>query len=186
MEWFTSDLHFGHKNILQFTNRPAETVDEMDQWIIDQWNSVVDERDDVYIVGDFSFHKSARTRDIIHELNGKLHLILGNHDKHLKAAILAQFMSVDKMHTVKIPDPEAHQGIQRIVLCHYAMRVWDHSHRGAWHLYGHSHGTLADDPNSKSFDVGIECHGRPINYAEVKEIMSKKVWKPVDHHVERE
>ena len=76
---------------------------------------------------------------------------------------------------------------RRIVLCHYAFRVWNKSHRGAWHLYGHSHGSLPDDPNSLSFDAGVDCHEfTPISYERVKEIMAEKRFLPVDHHGERD
>jgi calcineurin-like phosphoesterase family protein len=72
---------------------------------------------------------------------------------------------------------------QDITLCHYALRVFNKSHHGSWHLYGHSHGTLPDDPNSLSFDVGVDCHNYfPISLDQVKKIMSKKTWKPIDHH----
>jgi len=63
------------------------------------------------------------------------------------------------------------------------MRVWNKSHHGAWHLYGHSHGTLPDDKNSLSFDVGVDCHNfTPINFEQVSAIMKKKNFKPIDHH----
>lgn len=63
------------------------------------------------------------------------------------------------------------------------MRVWNKSHYGAWMLYGHSHGSLIDDPNSLSFDVGVDCHNyKPFSFEEVKEIMSHKIWKAIDHH----
>jgi len=75
---------------------------------------------------------------------------------------------------------------QQIILCHYAMRVWDKSHWGIWHLYGHSHGSLPDDPRSLSYDVGVDKNNfTPLLFEEVKEIMSKKTFKPVDHHGEK-
>jgi calcineurin-like phosphoesterase family protein len=66
-------------------------------------------------------------------------------------------------------------GKQGIVLCHYARRVWPHSGRGAWHLYGHSHGNLPDEPLSLSMDVGVDTHiFLPWHFEEVKEIMEAK------------
>jgi hypothetical protein len=66
------------------------------------------------------------------------------------------------------------------------MRTWNKSHRGSWHLYGHSHGTLPDDPHSMSFDVGVDCHNyRPLSFEQVKAVMSKKLFKPIDHHTDR-
>lgn len=175
--WFTSDLHFGHKNILKFTRRPWPTVDEMDVGLIDNWNNVVAPGDTVYIVGDFSFHKHQRTMEILAVLRGQKHLVKGNHDVMLKKDALECFASVRSLKEVTVEG-------QRITLCHYALRVWNQSHRGAWALHGHSHGTLVDDPNSLSVDVGIDTHPgfRPYSFGEIKNIMSGKTWKPVDHH----
>ncbi len=59
------------------------------------------------------------------------------------------------------------------------MREWNASHWGTYHLYGHAHGTLQDDPNSLSFDIGVDCHNfYPLSYDEVKAIMKTKSWKP--------
>ena len=63
------------------------------------------------------------------------------------------------------------------------MKVWDHSHYGAWQLYGHSHGTLLDDSDSLSMDCGADCNNYyPFSYEDVKAHMAKKTFKPVDHH----
>ena len=79
---------------------------------------------------------------------------------------------------ITVPDPDAHRGERFIVLFHYAMRVWNASHYGTWHLYGHSHGDLPDDETSLSFDVGVDCHNfYPLSYSDVTGIMSKKNWK---------
>lgn len=75
-----------------------------------------------------------------------------------------------------------HNG-QRIILCHYAFRVWNSSHHGSWHLYGHSHGSLPDDLGALSWDVGSDNNNfTPISFEQVKEIMSHKTFVPVDHH----
>jgi calcineurin-like phosphoesterase family protein len=66
-----------------------------------------------------------------------------------------------------------------IVLFHYALREWNASHWGSYHLYGHSHGTLPDIDTSLSFDIGVDCHNfYPLSYEEVKAIMKKKNWQP--------
>jgi len=70
---------------------------------------------------------------------------------------------------------EIYVGKQGIVLCHYEMRVWPHSGRSPWQLYGHSHGNLPDDPFSLSMDVGVDSHGfRPLHFKEVQTIMKAK------------
>ena len=91
------------------------------------------------------------------------------------------------MHTIKVPDESAPGGVQRIVLCHYALRVWDKSHYGTWALYGHSHGTLPDNPHARAIDVGVDCHDfAPVSYERVREIMAAKTFVPVDHHGARD
>lgn len=72
---------------------------------------------------------------------------------------------------------------QNITLCHYCMRVWSKSHFGAYCLHGRSHGTLPDDPNSLSMDVGVDANNFfPVSFNQIKEKMSKKTFKPIDGH----
>ena len=94
------------------------------------------------------------------------------------------------------PVAEVKANGQRIWLSHYAHRVWPRSHHGAWHLYGHSHDSLADDADSLSFDVGVDavaarladggerrpCDYRPMSFEEVAAVMASKRFVPVDHH----
>ena len=80
--FYIADTHFGHDNIRKLSNRPFSTVEEMDNALINNWNSVVTDDDDVYILGDFSY-KSEDPIDYLKKLNGKKHLIVGNHDNKL-------------------------------------------------------------------------------------------------------
>lgn len=154
-----------------------------------RWNAVVlDGGATVYVVGDLSFHRPDTTARLLSRLRGKICWLLGNHDKpgRISGTMRERCEWVKEgLHTVQVPDADARGGIQRIVLCHYAMRVWDKSHFGAWHLYGHSHGSLPDDPNSLSIDIGVDSHAyMPVSYEGVKRIMARKVFKPIDHHGE--
>jgi len=78
--WLTADQHFGHRKILEFTARPWRTLDEHDRGLLELWNSRVGKEDEVWVVGDFSFHGVTETRWLLENMNGKKHLILGNHD----------------------------------------------------------------------------------------------------------
>lgn len=179
--FFTSDTHYFHKNIIKYSNRPYRSVEEMNAALIENFNKKVRPIDTWYHLGDFGFAQPQELRKIKLQLNGIGHLILGNHD-HAKD-FYGSFETVGPYKEIKIPDPDAKQGIQRIVLFHYSGRVWNQSHRGAWQLYGHSHGTLYNDPNLLSMDVGVDpCGYNPISYEEVKELMKKKTFKPIDHH----
>ncbi len=174
--WFTADTHFGHANIIKYCNRPFKDVQEMDEILIKNWNDRVQQGDNVYLLGDFSMGDPTR---YVQRLNGRIHVIRGNHDKHIMRAVHL-FEWVRDLTNIHIDG-------QDIVLCHYAMRVWQGSHRNSWQCYGHSHGTLADNPTALSCDVGVDCHNYcPISFEQLKTIMARKNYQPVDHHKPRE
>src|SRR4051794_15711876 len=79
--WFTSDLHLGHTNIIQYANRPFSSVDAMDRTLIDRWNEVVCDSDEVWCLGDMAMGQLDRTRPLISELAGRKVLLAGNHDR---------------------------------------------------------------------------------------------------------
>jgi calcineurin-like phosphoesterase family protein len=175
--YFTADLHFGHANVIKYNSRPFNSVEEHDRALVDNWNSVVTNKDRVYFLGDLAFHPSSAAK-WVEKLNGLKYWIRGNHDNPSVLSNLRQYFQwVREMEEICILDNDAPHGKRYITLNHYAMRVWNKSHYGAWHLYGHSHGLLPDDPKSLSFDVGVDCHDyTPISYDRVKEIMSLKTW----------
>lgn len=185
--FFAADHHFGHKNIIKYANRPFADVDEMDEALIQRHNSQVKPNDVVYFVGDFSFHSPEKTAKILDRLNGKKEFIPGNHDKGMNNELVrskfVKFHAYNSYPTVRINDAANKNGYQDIVLNHFAMRVWNKSHHGVFHLYGHSHGSLPDDPTSLSFDIGVDNFDYyPVEFTQVKFIMSKKTWEPIDHH----
>lgn len=80
--FFISDTHFFHANIIKYCNRPFASVEEMNEKLIENWNSVVGKDDLVWHLGDFVFGKDkiGRSKEILSRLNGKVNLVLGNHD----------------------------------------------------------------------------------------------------------
>lgn len=176
--YFTSDHHFGHKNIIKYSNRPFSSVEEMDETMIQRWNEKVGPEDEVYHLGDVGLCQADRLKEILDQLNGKIYLLKGNHEKAAMAC-RDRFEWVKHYYELVLPDLDFQKGQQMIALFHYSMRVWNASHWGTYHLYGHSHGNLEDDPTMRSFDVGVDCHDfYPISYAEVKGIMNQKEWEP--------
>lgn len=176
--FFTSDHHFGHTNIIKFSERPFATIEEMDDELIRRWNEKVSPRDIVYHLGDISLAKTERTKEILDQLNGTIFLVKGNHDS-AAMSYTKRFSWIKDYYELNVDDPDAPNGKQKIILFHYAMKVWRSSFRGTWHLYGHSHGHLFDDPNMRSFDVGVDCHNyTPLSYDEVKSIILQKDWTP--------
>lgn len=172
--WFSSDSHYSHSNIIKYSNRPFVSKFEMNSKLMENWNTKINQDDTVYHLGDFCFADEKEGQSILDRLNGKKHLIIGNHDK--VGVKLKGWESVEHYKEINVDG-------QFIVLCHYAMRVWNKSHHGAWMLYGHSHGSLPDDPNALSIDVGVDCHNyQPLNMSDIRRIMKKKTYKPIDHH----
>ena len=89
--FFFSDPHFGHTNIIKFQNRPFRTVTEMDEKIILNWNTVVNHDDHVFLLGDISVHDLDKTKSMLDRLNGKISLIMGNHDTYTDMLIVDRF-----------------------------------------------------------------------------------------------
>jgi calcineurin-like phosphoesterase family protein len=178
---FTSDTHAYHDNIIKYSNRPFVNVDEMNTALAKNINAAVRPNGILYHLGDWAFRGldyAIQFREMIRpDIN--IVLIVGNHDIHkLKYQSFKNlFRDIYDLKEVKVNG-------RRITLCHYAMKVWNKSHHGAWQIFGHSHGSLPDDPNSLSFDVGVDCHNyKPLNFVEIEAIMARKTWKPVDHHI---
>lgn len=185
MIWFTADTHFGHTNIIRHCRRPFANVDEMNQALIANINARVKPDDTLYHLGDFAFRgtKPAYYRNQIR--CRRLILILGNHDPQTAAGspkpeFAAHFSEVHPLLRIRVA---VNGASQIIILCHYAMRVWDRAHYGAWHLFGHSHGSLPDDAYARSWDVGVDRNAfQPLSLYEIAGIMARKQFQPIDHH----
>lgn len=176
--WFTSDTHFGHANVIRYSDRPFDDVEEMNEIMIRNWNAIVRPGDLVYHLGDFAFTRPEQATKIAKRLMGQKYLVWGNHDKALRKDkdFMAQWIWAKDIADIKVGD-------QRIVLCHYAMLTWNQSHRGAWNLHGHSHGSLKEDPHSLRVDVGVDCWDyQPAMFETIRAVMETKDYLPVDHH----
>jgi calcineurin-like phosphoesterase family protein len=183
--WFVSDTHWGHANIIKYSNRPFRDVDEMNELMLQEWNKHVKPGDTVYHMGDVAFMPFPKLKNYLWRMNGDIYVTLGNHDKDIvihKDDLLrqAKIVSIQHYRELKIAG-------EFIVLFHYGQRVWNKSHRGSIHLYGHSHGSLP--PHGKSVDVGVDSKEitheyRPVHLDEVLAYMSKRKSEVVDHHGE--
>lgn len=78
--WIISDTHFGHANIIKYCDRPYANTEEMEKALIKNWNSVVKADDIVYCLGDFALCGVDKKKELVEKLNGRKHLIMGNHD----------------------------------------------------------------------------------------------------------
>jgi len=157
--YYTADTHFHHAAVIGFDNRPFASIEEHDETLVRNWNRTVRPTDTVYFVGDFVIGKGRHAAPILERLNGKLHLVAGNHDPH-------SVRKLDRWLTVQ-EKCEIHDGRDYVVLNHFAQRTWNKCRYGAYHLFGHSHGNLA--PQYRSIDVGTNCWDyRPVSLAEIK------------------
>ena len=185
MIFLTSDTHFGHKNICKLANRPFASVQEMDDYLVVNWNNRVGPADTVYHLGDFCF--GPKPADIIamrKRLNGQIFLLKGNHDNDV-AKYKEAFGWVKDYHMLK------HEGLH-IALMHYPLMVWDRSHHGTFHAHGHCHNSLPVDPRARRMDVGVDAvaamYGgtaedyRPFSIDEFLGVMRTRQFEPVDHH----
>lgn len=132
MNYYISDTHFYHHNIIKYDNRPFNTVTKMNDVLIKNWRARVKEDDTVYILGDVSWVDDATTNlEIFKQLPGKKILINGNHDKPMKNI---KFV-FDEVYDYK---PITDNGT-RVILFHYPIMFWDGQFRDSVHLYGHVH-----------------------------------------------
>lgn len=180
--WFGSDTHYSHDNILHLCRRPFLNIYEHDKTLIDNHNSLISDNDDYYFFGDLAFRCSPhRVVEILKSLNGRLIIMLGNHDKPFRQAVqlglLKKELDSGKIQIIggmaSIHDREISiskmidiEG-QKIFISHYSHRTWPGAFRGSWHLYGHSHNNLP--PLYKSFDVGVDANNYfPISFNQIK------------------
>jgi calcineurin-like phosphoesterase family protein len=145
----------------------------MNEDLINKWNEKIGPNDTVHHLGDFAYGPMAKdpyqVQTLLSRLNGKVHLIMGNHDEQISHVI-----KYNKWESVKWLDYLTFDK-QKIVLCHYPMKSWRSSYHGSWMLFGHCHGTLPDEGVGKTFDIGVDCHNfEPLSYEEVRKIMDKR------------
>ena len=141
MNYYISDLHLSHANVIKFDSRPYDTIEEMETDLIFRWNKQVSNGDHVYLLGDFIWKAgSDEWLRIIRKLNGNIHLILGNHDPRQYSTgvqkALAEITSYKELNE-KVDGKD-----YRLVLSHYAiLSYYGSCYSQTFHLHGHTHVT---------------------------------------------
>lgn len=190
--YFTADTHFLHSNIIRYTNRPFEDTKQMNQALVNNWNSVVDKNDEVYHLGDVALGKYSDADHILHSLNGKKYLIRGNHEKTVlrKEYTRYHFEWIKDYYELTI-EQEQHPCLevkkQLIILMHYPLASWRSMHRGTYMLHGHCHNTYKP-VKGKILDVGVDnplCNYTPISLDQVVQYMQTRKFQVVDQHKPR-
>jgi len=189
--YFASDYHFWHKNVIRFDGRPFDNVVDMNEELIVKWNNKVNPDDKVYYLGDMAFASKNKTHDLVWRLNGKITMIMGNHDRYQTVSRTNRFEGIYDYGELWVSDgSETLAGKptpQHICMSHYPFMVWNGHHRGSWMLHGHCHNSLRknlpDFYNRKIEDMGLNhWNYEPVSYQELKTIMDNKVIVTVDHH----
>ena len=170
MIYFTSDLHFGHANIIRLCKRPFADVDEMDGALITNWNKKVTKKDIVYILGDVVWDKN-KVGFYMEQLKGKKILVCGNHDSTWckKEETKGFFEQVTSFMEINAEG-------RCLTLCHYPMLEWKNSRESdgkiGYHLHGHIHNRVAQEYKPlymqfNALNVGVDVNGFvPVTFEE--------------------
>jgi len=156
MYFFTSDEHYGHKNVIKYCNRPFDNAKEMDKTIIDRHNEVVSHNDTVIHGGDFTL--KSNPNEYIKQLNGQHVFVRGSHDKWMNRSYHEIWeKTIDGIH---------------VVVCHYPMTIWSRSHYGSWQLFGHVHNGPNQYRNGKQLNIGVDVNNfYPFSFDQIKKSM---------------
>ena len=178
--FFTSDTHFNHANIIKFCNRPFKDVEQMNEVMITNWNNAISKDDTVFHLGDFCLGGAAEWTKILDRLNGKIYLIMGNHDlKNIRQGFISRFEHVAMQMRIEI-------GKKRIYLCHYPFLCFEGSYKDdVWQLFGHVHTRRSNSGIDAGrlqylyptqYDVGVDNNNfTPVSFGQVKRIINKQV-----------
>ena len=211
--WFIADTHYSHKNIVSATSmwesregcRDFDSIEEMNETIINNINKYVMADDILFHLGDWSFGGIDNILKFRERLYAKtIYLVRGNHDKHIYVNKQVASPSDNKIIGTKELFTSVHSYFelaidkQFIIMSHFPICSWNEMHKDSWMLHGHCHGTLFGDESSghwynksKILDVGIDNifnmfgEYRPMNYNEIVKIMSKKYFISTDQHDEK-
>lgn len=172
--FFVSDTHFGHANLMKhYPGGRGKFLDvsELDEHMIENWNSRIRPKDRVYHIGDFGSFDIEHSIKVLRRLNGEKIFVPGNHDKkHLKDDRFRTQWSRVFPYSYGEVSVEG----QSIVLCHFPIWEWMQIHRGWWHIHGHVHGKPTGIPG-KILDVGVDGHNlEPWSWEQVKNHMDDR------------
>jgi calcineurin-like phosphoesterase family protein len=171
--WVTSDLHFGHENIIRLgKGRNFSTIKEHDDFLINNWNSVVKNEDLVYILGDIYLGVDGKyLENIFKQLNGSIHVIAGNHDRKKEVAYLLNknlIQSLRDYHELRYRSTVDNR-VYRFVMFHYPILEFNGAFKSGEkspiyiHLYGHVHNIndyseFYKSKGFKAYNVGVDVN----------------------------
>ena len=182
--FFSSDQHFGHRNVVKFCNRPYDDEKVMGRALIENWNSVVGPEDIVVTMGDFFwFNDSHSIKKVVNQLNGTIYLVLGNHDKResFRRCDPEKLIILDGISHIFLRCEDENRWYEKtfeIVCSHYPLMTWSHRDRGASNVFGHIHSGLlrsGDDYDQnlplwkgQQLDVGVDNQNfTPVSFEDI-------------------
>jgi calcineurin-like phosphoesterase family protein len=158
--WFTSDLHFCHHNILSYEpdSRPFNTIEEMNETLVQKWNENVSAEDTVYVLGDLSMGRVEVAIEYIKRLNGKIILIRGNHDTPKRVEAYKE-IGIEVHDIFYLP----YKG-RYFILCHFPIaneefiRMVIEDNSEVVNLYGHVHSNAPVGYKDGTYHVGVDTN----------------------------
>ena len=176
MNYYISDIHFGDQRLFDLCKRPFSSLEEMDVYIIQKWNSKVSKEDMVYILGDLGYDQ--QSIELYRQLNGIKKLIVGNHDESMLDYIKGTYIfeSIEYMNMVN-------DGNNKVFLCHYPIMDWPEDDNDSVLVYGHIHNKTEQNDNrfkeikeyyanTKAYNCSIDVIG--FEPRTLKELMTLK------------
>lgn len=154
MIYLTADTHFNHNNILHLCNRPFKDIEDMNNTLVRNINNKINKNDDLYILGDFMFSRDIRDyRKMLKRLNGKIHIVLGNHDnKQFFTQLKNEKLVEEVRESLFIKDTNV-----KIFCSHFPYLEWAGFYHNTYHAFGHVHGNISVEVKN-SLDVGVDSN----------------------------
>lgn len=172
--WLMSDLHFNHKNVIEYSNRPFKSREEMNEKLIENHNEVVKHNDRVIYLGDIAFCSNQKASEFVERLNG-IHkcLIVGNHDlqkKKLKKMGFEQYGAIGLIGLIEYDD-------SILILTHFPLgnlpKV-DEFDRHVFNVHGHTHNR--EEESIHHINVSVEhTEYTPINISKIQQIVKSRL-----------
>ena len=177
--YFTSDTHFCHNKDFCYEPRGFKTIEEMNEKIFNNWNSIVTDEDDIYHLGDVMLKDDTQGMMYLENLKGKIHIIRGNHDTDTRVERYKQLDNIIEITYATI----IKYGKVHLYLCHYPTLTANYDDDKPWHknlvnLFGHTHQQENFyNNNPYMYHVGVDSHNcKPIEIEEIlEEIRQKKI-----------
>lgn len=183
--WISSDIHIHHRNVLKYNaaSRKSDTIEQMHERLITQWNDKVQKGDLVYILGDVSYcSKVGPVIEVLKLLNGKKILVAGNHDKEMlkHQSFRDEFQEIVDYKEVKLNH-------KKIVMFHFPIAQWNGKHKGSIHLHGHCHG-MPSNITGRCKDIGMDTNDMNVYELEplIEQIYKDLPLEQVQDHRKRE